>query len=427
MLFVRIINYLRGYVVVCADSFFLERFLNICLRRSLLLWDIKKTGERRMTAKMSIRAFREIRPVARRTRTRLHILQRCGLPFLLHRYRKRKLALFGLALFVALLWYTSSHVMSITIYGNNRIATETIRTTLADYGVSPGAPLSALDQKYLQNQLTAALDDIAWVGINRSGSRIYVEVVERLEQDPKVDQETPCNLVAEKDGVIAKIEARQGQTMVKVGDGVRAGDVLVSGIMDNSATGFRYVHAFGDVYATTIYQQSGEYPLAYQEKLYTGNETARYGISILGQDIPFFFNKRQPYATCEQAEEVTEYNPPVDILPPVYLKRTVYKEQQLVDRTRTEDEAVRLGTEELSRQIEDALPDDAEIRDRKVSHILTEFNTVLVTVEITCRENIASENIIDKNALVDYDKDGGSKNTPSGDSVQESDTNENSR
>ncbi|MEG1441856.1 MAG: sporulation protein YqfD [Oscillospiraceae bacterium] len=394
MLFVRILNFLKGYLIICAEGCFIERFINICLRRNILLWDIKKNGDRKTTAKMSIRAFKEIRQVAWRTKTKVKIVERCGFPFFLQRYKKRKLALLGLVIFVGLLWYTSTHVMGITIYGNVRIPTETIKAELA---------LKNIDKKHVQNRMVTTSNDIAWVGININGSRIYVEIVERIPNSPRLDESEPCNIISKSDGVIERLEVKNGQTMVKIGDGVRKGDVLVSGIMDNSAMGFRYVHAFGEVYATTIYKKSLEYPLEFQDKLYTGNETVRYGIQILNFNMNFFFNNRQPYSECEKTQELQEYTPPVDILPSLYLKKNIYKEQNLVNKTRTIDEAVSCGTKELTEQIESELPPGAKIKNKTVTHLKTEFNSVVVTLEIQCSENISEEIMIDKSDIVDYD------------------------
>ena len=55
----------------------------------------------------------------------------------------------------------------------------------------------------------------------------------------------PTNLVAAETGFITRIEVRNGNAVVKVGDSVRAGDLLVSGIMDNKVGESRTAHARG--------------------------------------------------------------------------------------------------------------------------------------------------------------------------------------
>lgn len=43
----RILCFLRGYVQVIVKSHFIERFINICIRRDIYLWDIRAGAARR--------------------------------------------------------------------------------------------------------------------------------------------------------------------------------------------------------------------------------------------------------------------------------------------------------------------------------------------------------------------------------------------
>ena len=90
MFIANIINY------ISAEGCFLERFINICARRGILLRDIKRTGSERITAKISVRAFMRIRSIAFKTRTRVRVLARRGVMFWLKRYKSRRFALIAL-------------------------------------------------------------------------------------------------------------------------------------------------------------------------------------------------------------------------------------------------------------------------------------------------------------------------------------------
>ena len=113
---------IKGHVGISAEGYFTERFLNICMRRGIFLWNVKRMGETRLLACIGIQDFKNIRPIALKTRTRIKIVRRCGVPFFLHRYRHRKAAVIGLALFFAVLWYFSAHVTGIEITGNEIIS-----------------------------------------------------------------------------------------------------------------------------------------------------------------------------------------------------------------------------------------------------------------------------------------------------------------
>lgn len=41
-MFLRLWNYIKGYVIIFVEGYFLEKFVNICTRRQIFLWDIKK-------------------------------------------------------------------------------------------------------------------------------------------------------------------------------------------------------------------------------------------------------------------------------------------------------------------------------------------------------------------------------------------------
>ena len=395
MQFIDLVHALEGYVIIQADSQFPERFLTVCTRRNLDIWDLKQVGTNRFTARMSLNSFRQIRPVCYRTRTHLRILSRKGLPFLLHRYRKRKAALLGLVVALVFLWYTSCHIMGITVVGNDRIETSVILEHLSRSGIALGKTTSGIDASQVRNRMMRDLDELAWIGLNVSGSRIYVEVVERLEKEPGIDSNQPCHLVATKDGMISAIEARNGQTMVTVGSGVCEGDILVSGIMDTDVQGFRYVHAYGEVFARTTYTLTREYPLTYEEAVDTGKQTTRYTASVLGHRIPLFFRSNAPYDQYSHTETVQEYRLPIQRLPSLFLTKETYRQQTIHHKTRSASEALALAKTELNQELEAELPQDAKILTRELTHTLTERDSLSVTLTFACRENIAMEAPID--------------------------------
>lgn len=389
--FSELMNYVYGYVTIQAEGIFLERFLNICTRRNIILKNVKRFGDNRIVADISIPAFKKIRQVCKRTRTSVRIKKRHGVPFILHRYRKRKYILIGVVVATVILWYTSGHIMGITVVGNKRIDTETILNHLARSDIALGKSAKNIDSNTIRNQMIRDMDELVWVGINVSGSRVYVEIVERIEKEKGIDMDAPCHLIASKDGVITSIEAREGQTMVKLGAGVRGGDVLVSGIMDNPTVGLRYVHAYGEVYANTTYKKSKEYPLEYDEKIKTGESKTRYTIEILDKEIPLFFGKNAPYSDYEKEETEKEYCLPADIMPSVFLKKEVYHNCEVVHQSKSSNEVLEKAKAQLYEELCLEIPEGVNIIDKEVSQSLTERGTLQVEMILICRENIAEE------------------------------------
>ncbi len=398
----RIVGFLKGYVVICADGVFCERFLNICMHRGIFLRNVRRLGETRITASMSISAFREIRQIARKTRTKVSIISRKGLPFVLHRYRKRKALVVGIVVFAVILWYLATHVVGIDVVGNERLSTHEVIAGLRKFGVYQGAPIDEIDHVSVQNRMMTEFDEIAWIGINLKGSRLHIEIRERLDTKRRVDADVPCDIVAEKDGLVKLLEVKNGQTVVKVNQYVEEGDLLVSGVMDSQTQGMRFVHSFGEVYAETSYKKSCEYPFEYTEKIYTGKEKKRYRLSVLGKEVKLYLKGGQPFEYCDKEEGQKEYRPPISFVPSLFVNSEKYKEYTPVKKKRTVAEAVELGTTELSELLKTEVPQGAEILNKKVTHTET-TKGVSVTVEFICREDIGSQRIIDKTEYLGYD------------------------
>ncbi len=399
-----ILAFLKGCVTIEAEGLFLERFLNICMRRGIFLSNVKRQSPEKLSAKIGIGGFREIRPIAKKTRARVRIKTREGMPFLLNRYKKRRVAILGLVLFMGILRYLSSHIMGIDIIGNERLSSAEIEKELKGFGLMRGTPTSKIDRRLLQNQMMTRLDDLAWIGINIKGSRAYIEVKERLDTVRHFDEDIPCNIVASRDGRILGLEVRSGQTVVKLNDMVEKGDLLVSGAMDSKVVGIRYAHSSGEVYAETIYKKSRVYPLVYEEKLYTGNTAKKRSLGIWGQNIKLYLKDGMPYEYCDKESMSRRHhlwgldNIFVDI------SEDCYREYAPQRKTRTVEQAIALGGKELTEEIQKEFGNRVEILSKNVTYKQVDQKSIEVTAEILCREDIAQQSEIDKIENIDYNE-----------------------
>lgn len=391
-----IYGFLSGILTLQADGPFTERLLNICMHRNLLVTDVKRCGKDRVFFKTDVASFRQMHTPVHRTKTRIRIKKKSGLPFILKRFKKRTPAFAGLLIIICAIAYASTHVMGITVFGNTKTDTQTICAALSECGLKLGVKTSDIDNDLVRNKMMNKLDNLAWIGINANGSRVYIEIIERLEKENGLDKDAAaCNLIASKDGIIEKTEVRDGQTLVKNGSGVRKGDVLVSGIIDNPTNGFGFTKARGEVYAKTRYTKTREYKLSYTESIFTGKSKRKYNLKIMNLELPLYFNGRPPYQKFTASEDIKEYRVPVDIVPSVFIRKDEYLEYYDEEKTRTISEAVETGVSELTQELKQELPEGAAIKDQKISHTLTEHGGVEVTAELICSENIAVESIIE--------------------------------
>ncbi len=274
---------LQGFLVVRLTGYSPERFLNLCNSRGIPIWGLEyQDGGYEFC--MTLDGFLQIRPLVRKSQVRLRIKKRVGLPFFMRKNRNRAGFGAGVLLFFLLLYGMSLFIWDIQVEGNRRYTYEMITDYLDTMEISWGMPKSQIDCESLEAALRDYFPEITWAAARISGTRLLIDVKENevMSHIPEKD-ESPCDLVASKPGIVSEIIVRQGKAQVKAGDQVEAGQVLISGsvpIYDDSGqvTAIRLVHADGDVTADTEYAFSRQFPLLHTVYADTGRK--KYGFTV---------------------------------------------------------------------------------------------------------------------------------------------------
>ena len=163
-----------------------------------------------------IKEFKRLKAIAKKTQCKIKLSTRRGLPFILDRYRKRKIFFLFLGLVMCLIYIESKYVWNIDINGLDRIPEEEILAELAENGLSVGTKKSKIVPKAIINSIRLKRDDIAWMNIDLRGTNIIVEIAETTEKPDIIPLDENCNIVAKKDAEIVKITANSGTALVKV-------------------------------------------------------------------------------------------------------------------------------------------------------------------------------------------------------------------
>ncbi len=274
-----------GYLKIRVSGFFSERFLNICSTNQIEIWELepKKDG---FFCYIRLPAFKKIRPLARKARVRVRILDRSGFPFFLQRNRKRAGLFLGFFSFFLLLYVLSLFIWNVSFEGNSHYTRETLLGYLESEGIRYGMRKSGISCEQLEENLRSRFPEITWVSARVSGTRLLIKIKENqvLFSIPEKD-ESPCDLVAGKTGTIVRIIVRQGKSQIAIGDTVEQGQVLVASklsVMNDSGEVVRnaYVHADADVYAATEYTYEEKLPKVQRVSVKTGKKRFGGGIRI---------------------------------------------------------------------------------------------------------------------------------------------------
>lgn len=239
-------------------------------------------------------------------RVRYTVSERLGLLGAVYKNLYRWPSLVFLLLAIALDLFLSGLVWDVRIEGNEAIESDVVVDALADVGLAVGSSWSDIDAEHVEGALLSSLREVAWIQINRRGTVAYVKISERA---PTTLPEAPLykcsNIVADRDCVIEEITVESGRAMVKAGDVVRRGDVLISGVIEAEG-GTVFTVARGNVRAHAT--GSLEHETAREERYveYERGDTLERGVRVFSFKINIFKNYGNlegDYVIIENEEE----------------------------------------------------------------------------------------------------------------------------
>ena len=216
MLFKWLYMYISGIVDITVEGFFIERFINICKSQDIILWSSKVEKGTILKARISKSDFKKIRHIAKKTSCKVAIDRKNGLPFIVKKYKKRKIFAIALLVIAIFCFAITRFIWNIEIIGNENISKEEILSDLANYGIKEGKLKSNLDLEEIKNQIRLQRNDLAWIGIDIEGTNAIVTIVESIKEPEIVDENTPSNIIADKSGTVSKIVVRNGTARVNV-------------------------------------------------------------------------------------------------------------------------------------------------------------------------------------------------------------------
>lgn len=261
------IRYIKGYLLIRVEGYSPERFLNACSHRGIELWGLRSAGGA-YEMYMTLKDFRKIKALSKKTGTKVRVRRRYGLPFFLHRYRRRKLFFAGAFLAVCLVYILTLFIWEIDIRGNLRRTDEALLSFLRSRDVYCGMTAGRVDCDQIADDLRGAYADLVWVSASVHGTRLVIQVKENehlsAQTGGKAQETEGTDLAATQDCTILSIVTRQGTPLVHEGDQVKKGDLLVNGRLDlkndaGEVTGYRYCKAQADI--------TGEYQISYEDTM----------------------------------------------------------------------------------------------------------------------------------------------------------------
>lgn len=389
MLIKIIFNYIIGYIRISIEGYYIERFINICRNNKITIWNLKRDKNVKLELNIGIKDLKKVAKIAKKTKCKMKIVKKKGIPFLFNKYRKRKIFFALLILIIFILTISSNFVWNIQIIEENNEALENIYQDIEKAGLTTGKLKNKVNAKEIINKIRLERNDIAWMGIELKGTNAIVRIVKATKKPEIINEEEYCNIISNKQGIITKINAQNGTIAAKVGDTVNIGTTLINGWMEGKYTGIRFVHAKGEIEAKVWHTKSKKISYNTAERVETGKEENKYKIKINNFEINLSktLSKFEIYDTIDTENKFKIFS---NFYLPISLIKTTNKEVIENKKIYTIEEAKNIGIQELQEELDNEIEDKEKIVN-KIINTYEKEDGIEVNVTYEVLENIGTE------------------------------------
>ena len=386
-MFIKLADYIKGYVSIKISGLFPERFINLCAKNKIPLNNIKRKTKNEITADLSVSNFKKLRKITKTTGCKVHITQKYGLRFFMHRFKKRKAFVLGIAAFFIILWSLTKFVWIIDITGNENVEDNSILEYAKNGGLKTGMLTALVDSQKIKSYIMTNMEELSYVSVTKYGTTVYIDVREREEKREHFDKYTFSNIVADQSGVVESVLVQSGTAAVKKGDVVYKGQLLVSGATDNKYLGIKYSNSDAVIKARVWHEKTVNIPYYTEEKVPTGNTKAKRKLKILNFSLNLFTKNKILF----EKYDILSYTNYISLgkgkVLPIGVETTRYEEYKTKRTKLSLEQTKDLLLKELDKQYKDSeiISRTFKIKDNKL------------TVTYECIEDIGREEEIDDN------------------------------
>lgn len=389
---IELMRYVKGYVKFKTENGIAERLINEINKEGLSVFHIRK-ADGGIVGYIGYFDYERLLAIANRLNIDvLKLYERGMTPFVL-RYKYRFGLFAGILIFAMLLSLSQYFIWEIDVKGNEKTPTDIILSELSELGIEKMSFIPKIDFRQKREEALVKLPQLSWMTMNRIGCKLEVIVNERVFS-PKIDEKTPCDIVAGKTGIIRYIEVYNGTKKIKENCPVVEGDLIVASRYETKNGKVMYVHSDAKVIAEVEFDKLISVDVNELSKEYTGETKTIYGVNLFGFKIPF------GVIPSAESADIEAISYPIHLLkkelPFGILKFNIRPfDRKAEDKVKTEAKEI---IRNAFLQYEATELKDAVILKREEQ---TSFknNIMAVKVKYLCEENIAKKVILDESEL----------------------------
>lgn len=315
----KVLFYILGYYTVKIDGCNVKRLFKACINKNI---DFRRllVQNQYIFADICRSDYKILLELSQKTGTNVTVIQAHGMPALIHLLGSHKYYVFLACVIAGIFYYLNTRLITVEISGNSVITSETIMKQLENENITKYSDIRRIDCGALEEKLIENNKIIKWCSIYTKGNLLYILIDEEVNETAETTEYS--NYVSNVYGTVKSIYVRSGYAMVKAGDTVEPGSVLLTGEIPITDTydevlGTRQVVPDGDIVIEFNAESQLIQPYKSSVRVYNGEIKKGFEISLF-QNKLFSYLPSISYDTCdiisENADlEVLDFSLPVSL------------------------------------------------------------------------------------------------------------------
>ncbi len=391
----KLLEYIKGWLYIKITGNNLERFLNICNHNGITMKNVS-FEEECLLLKLDIHEFKRLKDISKKTKVHIKIEERYGLPFFLFKNRKRKTFLAGIISALVIVHMMSLHIWQISFDGNYSYTEDELMDFLIEQGITTGIKKNECNTEVVEKALRNKYNDIKWASIEIVGTRLIIHIKENFNEIKEVTNESYYSIIADKDAEIISIVTGKGTPLVKAGDVVKKGDVLIGGYYDimsdfEELLSTKKIAADGTILAKTSYSVNKTIDRCYKTKIYTGENSKIFQLKIFNKNIEIDWFEDE-YKNCDVTMDMNQLLLGENFYLPVFYGENVSREYKIQEGFYENNEAYNVGKEYIDDFLQKLIEKGIQITQNNVKIEVNEKN-IIISGEVICNEYIGEKRI----------------------------------
>lgn len=360
-----------------------ERKLNALHSRGIQTYDIEK-GEHSLSFSVDKKHEQQVKEILQHESNDMQT-KTIGLESFLQFMRNRIGLIVGLCISFLLILIFSNVLLVYDIKGLNRVEKSEIIDLLKENGYNIGSLSFSLNVEDIEPLILSHFPDISFASALVVGNTLVLHIKEK-DYDEETDTTLFSPIYAEFTGVISEMKVQQGTPLVKVGDIVKKGQMLIAPyVLDGDKS--IPVQAKGEVYARTYIKGQVVYDTNKPLQGRTGNVYIKRTMNILGMNVPC--SQQGDESILQSTYEVETITQTMNGIVPIIMQDTIYYEIGDIGEANYERDRVALEKESLYKAYEN-IKSNFEIVSQNTQTI--EIDGVYhITTYLEVRKNIATK------------------------------------